>query len=127
MKLFSKGKDGGPKSTVTGYWLCEFKKLFSVALLKFEGTSREEYHNHAFDSVSWLLKGHLRECELNSGIRFHYPSFKPIVTRRSDFHKVHSDGTSWVLTIRGPWSEFWQEYSPRLDKYITLKNGRVEV
>ena len=61
MKLFSYGKDGGEESTVWGYWLCEFKSLFSVALLCFEDGSREAYHDHAFNSISWVLSGKLTE------------------------------------------------------------------
>jgi len=54
-------KDGGPDSTVTGYWLIESKKWFSIVLLKFEGKSREAFHTHAFNAISWLLKGKLIE------------------------------------------------------------------
>ena len=35
--------------------------IFSIALLKFEGISREAYHTHAFGAISWLLKGMLVE------------------------------------------------------------------
>ena len=55
MKLCYVGKDGGPESTVWGFWLIEIKKLFSVALLCFENGSREAFHTHAFNSVSWVL------------------------------------------------------------------------
>ena len=50
-------KDGGPESTVTGYWLIEYKPLFSIVLLKFEGKSRDAFHTHAFNSLSWLISG----------------------------------------------------------------------
>ena len=50
MRLFFKSKDGGPDSSVTGYWLIESKKLFSIVLLKFDGRSREAYHTHAFNA-----------------------------------------------------------------------------
>lgn len=65
MKILKYGKDGGPESTVWGYWLIEWKPVFSVALLCFENGSREAYHSHAFDSVSWLLKGQLVEHNLD--------------------------------------------------------------
>ena len=57
MKLFKKMKDGGPHSTVTGYWLIEWKAVFSIVLLKFEGKSRETFHTHAFNCISWLISG----------------------------------------------------------------------
>lgn len=43
MKLFQLVKDGGPESSVWAYVLCEFKSLFSVMILRFDGASREAY------------------------------------------------------------------------------------
>lgn len=126
MKFFRKAKDGGPKSTVTGYWLAEIKSLFSIVLLKFEDGSRDEYHSHAFDSVNWILKGRVEEQfphqELNQTLS---ASFKPIVTTRSRVHRVVSKGTTWVLSFRGPWAKVWKEYDPHTGKLITLGHGRV--
>jgi hypothetical protein len=139
MKLFAKRKDGGPDSNVTGYWLIEWKGLFSIALLRFSDGSREAYHSHAFNSVSWVLRGHLEEERLielklpligyfipgfkNVVRRTHFkPSLKPIVTTRDNLHKVYSHGTTWALTFRGPWSKTWMERRP--DGDVTLTNGR---
>lgn len=124
MKFFSRGKDGGPDSTVTGYWLTEIKRLFSVALLRFGHGSRDEYHSHAFNSVSWLLSGMLEERMLDGRIVVHRPGIRPIVTRRDDFHRVVSDGTSWVFTLRGPWADRWFEYDPDEGWYTELRDGR---
>lgn len=127
MRFFHVGKDGGPYSTVTGYWLVEIKSLLSIALLKFENGSRDEYHTHAFNSISWLLRGHLREEHLH-GCEYHYfPGPNPIPTLRSTFHRVFSEGTSWVLTIRGPWWEQWKEYNGLNKTLSVLVNGRVVV
>ena len=49
MKLFKYMKDGGPESTVWGYFLIEIKSLFTIVLLHFKNGSREAYHNHAFN------------------------------------------------------------------------------
>lgn len=137
MKLFWKGKDGGPESKVTGYWLIEAKNLFSIALLKFEDGSREAYHSHAFNAISWLLKGQLYEEEIfafhtdgtpyiNNASTYH-PSIFPIVTPRDCFHRVTSKGTSWALTFRGPWAKQWREYIPATGEEYTLESGRVRV
>lgn len=125
MKFFKKMKDGGPESTVTGYWLIECKSLFSICLLKFEGPSRRAYHTHAFNCISWLLKGKLveRMYHYKKVRNIFYPSFVPFITRRTDFHKVDSDGTSWLLTFRGPWKSTWNEFVN--NKEITLTNGRI--
>lgn len=124
MKFFFKAKDGGPESTVTGYWLIESKKLFSICLLKFEGRSRECFHTHAFDSLAWVLKGKLVEHFLFSRVVEHTPSAKPFVVRREDFHKVDSDGTTWVLNIRGPWANTWKEFLPVGELFQVLTHGR---
>lgn len=124
MKLFSKGKDGGPESTVTGYWLIEWKRLFSIVLLKFEGASREAYHNHAFNSVSWLLKGELMEYTRGDDPNciLYSPHIVPIRTYRETLHKVNSNGISWVLSFRGPWVDSWNEITEVGEQ--TLVSGR---
>lgn len=132
MKLFKKMKDGGVESTVTGYWLVEIKSLFSIVLLKFEGWSREAFHTHAFNSLSWVLRGNLQETMYDGYTRYHRASWIPFITRRTDFHKVDSineggRGTTWALSFRGPWSKTWKEYLPNEDRHRTLASGRVEV
>lgn len=51
MKILSWEKDGGPDSKVHGFYLIEIKSLFSIVFLKFEGKSREAFHDHAFNAV----------------------------------------------------------------------------
>jgi hypothetical protein len=118
------GKDGGPQSTVHGYWLVELKRLFSIVLLRFDGDSREAFHSHAFNSVSWILRGRLIEQHLDGRVQEHAPSLRPAVTRRTTFHKVDSVGRTWVLSFRGPWSKTWHEYLPKTGKTVTLGHGR---
>ena len=127
MKIFKKSKDGGAESTVTGYFLIEWKKVFSIVLLKFEGQSREAYHTHAFNCISWVLRGKLIEQLRHGFINRYKPSLKPVITRRDTFHKVDSVGTTWVISFRGPWSKTWQEYLPKENKEVTLASGRVEI
>lgn len=125
MKFFSKSKDGGPNSTVTGYWLIEWKRFFSIVLLKFENGSRDEYHSHAFNSLNWILNGRVEEWWAQGfRVKNHFPSLKPILTKRSTFHRVFSFGTTWVFSIRGPWSKTWLEYNPKTDETIVLTHGR---
>lgn len=138
MKLFSLMKDGGPHSKVWGYWLIEFKSLFSVVLLRFEDGSREAFHSHAFNCISWVLSGCLWEQRMVGRTDLHYtdikkawrvfaPSWKPIITTRDNLHKVTSIGRTWVLSFRGPWADTWQEYLPDEERVVTLTHGRVEV
>lgn len=134
MKFFKKAKDGGPESTVTGYWLVEIKWLFSIVLLKFEDGSRDEYHSHAFNSLNWVLKGEVEEQSVfdrvdlpDHGPKLYSAGVKPVLTKRSTFHRVVSRGTTWVLSIRGPWSKTWLEYDPKTRKFSTLTHGRKVV
>ena len=127
-------KDGGPESHVWMYGL-EIKWLFSVLVLRFENGSREAYHSHAFNCVSWVLRGLLLERLLTSGWMEH-PKYlripvvygasrRPVWTYRDTFHKVTSLGRTWVLTFRGPWASTWQEHVD--GRYVTLAAGRREV
>ena len=127
MKFFHYAKDGGNESTVWGWWLIEAKKYFSIALLCFEDGSREAFHEHAFNSVSWVLKGALFEHFIDQGGNFYQPSIFPVITRRNTMHKVSSKGRTWVLTFRGPWHDKWREWLPEEQRYQTLTHGRKVV
>lgn len=122
IKICSFGKDGGDESTVFGFWIVELKKLFTIVFLKFEGMSREAFHNHAFNSISWVISGMLIEEMLDGSIRIHTPSLIPIITTRKDFHKVSSVGNTYVLSFRGKWDDVWHEKIN--NDYIRLTHGR---
>jgi hypothetical protein len=126
MKFFSRMKDGGPQSRVWGYWLMEIKGLCSIVLLRFEDGTREAYHSHAFNAVSWLLLGKLIEKLWREEVEIVYtPRWRPIWTPRSRFHKVRSVGRSWVISFRGPWHPTWKEAVN--EEQFTLTHGRRRV
>ena len=132
MKLFFKSKDGGPESNVTGYWLIEWKKVFSVVLLKFDKGTREAFHDHAFHALSWVITGKLtEECLVYRhcvGYNSMHPSIVPVYTSRNRMHKVHGETDStWVLSFRGPWNKTWHEYLPGTKEHVTLSSGRFRV
>lgn len=116
-------KDGGPDSHVWGMFL-EIKWLFTIALLCFEDGTREAYHSHAFNCISLIIgPGYLEEKFVaDVPTRIHRRG-KLLITRREDFHKVRSHGKTWVLTLRGPWSKTWKEYTDK-DGVVTLRHGR---
>lgn len=127
MSLLKYMKDGGAESTVSGFYFVEIKSLFTIVLLRFQGKSREAFHSHAFDAISWVLKGELQENVLFSITNRYLPSLKPIFTERIRFHKVDSVGDTWVFSIRGPWVDTWREFLPALNKFRTLTHGRKVV
>ena len=126
MKLFKLMKDGGKESRVWGFFFVEIKSLFSVVLLRFADGSRDAYHSHAFNSVSWVLKGALDERQIPEKNTVFVPSLKPVITTRKNMHQVRSFGTTYVFSFRGPWVDHWEEYLPATNEIVGLTNGRVE-
>lgn len=127
MKLFKKAKDGGQASNATGYWLVEIKNLFSIVLLKFEGQSRENYHSHSFNALTWFLYGNAIEIKPDGSHKQYKRSLWPKYTPRTCMHKVNSLNTSWAFSLRGPWAKTWNEYNEDRQEFIELTNGRIEV
>ena len=100
------------------------KRLF---ILKFDGKSREAFHTHAFNAVSWILCGKMVEYFLDKKIpcRLLVPNVLPFKTYKDDFHMVSSIGTSWALSFRGPWEKQWLESTPQ-DGLYRLRTGRIK-
>lgn len=121
-RFFYKKPDGGNKSGVTGYFLIEWKILFSIGILHFKKGSREAYHNHAFNAITWWLKGSVTEDKLLGGMHNFYPSIKPKITMHDNFHKVHAHTDTYAITFRGPWKDTWNECIG--GEFITLTHGR---
>lgn len=127
MKFLEKCKDGGSKSNVDAYFVCEIKNLFSIAFLKFNKGAREEYHSHAFNARTWFLKGELFENEIiNGGIveKQYKRSILPKLTPISNLHRVVAKEDSWCFTIRGKWVDTWFEVSNDLKTKTTFTHGR---
>lgn len=128
MKLFRKSYDGGADSGVTGYWLIESKSLFSIVLLRFAPGSREAFHSHAFNALTWWLKGRVEEFFIGSAHRAKVwvPSWRPKWTPKKCFHKIIAgEKGAWALSIRGPWDATWSE--SKNGQTYTLGHGRVRI
>lgn len=124
MKLFVKSHDGGKNSGVTGYWLIEWKSVFSICLLKFEPNHRENYHSHAFNALTWWLHGKAKEEFPNREAIIWTPSIIPKYTPKSNIHRYQVERPAWAFTVRGPWDKTWEEYSPKAKKFIKFGFGR---
>ena len=129
MKLFKKMTDGGPDSNSIGWFLIESKALLSVVFLKFTGKTREVFHEHAFHSIAWLLKGVLLEKLIDGRTKVYYPSWKPFMISRRDFHQVSVPygGPAYVFSFRGPWKKTWKEAAQDGSDTYTLTHGRKRV
>ena len=124
MRILEKAPDGGPKSPVQAYFLCEFKNLFSIALLRFAEGGREEFHTHAFDALTWFLTGDMMEEKIDGTMTKYRRSLMPKVTTRDNNHRVKATKTSWCLTIRGPWTETWTEDNVETNTKTYFGHGR---
>lgn len=134
MRILEKCKDGGKDSPVDAYFLIEIKSLFSIAILKFNKGSREEFHTHAFDALTWFIKGDIIEegmLEVSGAFWPKYTPYKrsllPKVTTKDNLHRVIAHEDSWCLTIRGKWQDTWTEYNQNTVTTTTLTHNRVVV
>lgn len=109
MKIFTKRHDGGLDSGVTGYWLIECKSLFSIVLLRFLPSTKEAYHSHAFNAITWWIKGTATEEFPNKPSIIWKPSFRWKVTPKTNIHRYRVEKPAWAISIRGPWETYWKE------------------
>lgn len=141
MRLFSKAKDGGPESPVTGYFLVEIKSLFSIVLLHFNRGTRESLHNHAFNALTVWLRGSVIE-ENRYSCRKDWRAGQVKYTPRGLMHRIITPATgvyisafgkvkarannngAWAISFRGPWKNTWHEYTPATERTVTLTHGR---
>lgn len=90
----------------------------------FKKGTRENYHSHAFNAYSFYIKGEVKEHHLDNEPITWKPSFYPKYTPRTTFHKIYALQETWCLSFRGPWLDYWCEYSPRDKEYILLTKNR---
>jgi len=125
MRFFSKTKDGGPQSPVDAFFIFEIKAFASIAILRFNKGSREAFHTHAFNALTWFLSGNLVEEQFSGEQRVYRRQLLPKFTSRSCNHRVIANATSWCFTIRGPWKSSWTEDTQ--EAKTTLTHGRKVV
>lgn len=126
MKFLSFAKDGGPESHVTGFFLIEIKSLFSVVILQFKEGTREAYHSHAFNALTFWLTAAAYE-EFPNGKSQYWSGGKWKFTPRNLMHRVRAIVDSYALSFRGPWKDTWEEYSEATGKTSVLTHGRLVI
>lgn len=124
-KLFCIKSDGGKDSGVTAFFLIEWKILFSIGILHFKKGTREAFHSHAFNAITWWLTGRVTEIKIDGTEKEYGPALKPKLTTRDNFHKVKAHKDTYALTLRGPWQDTWQEFKNNL--FVTLTHGRKQI
>lgn len=134
-RLFYKKYDGGKESGVVGYFLIEWKPFFSIGLLRFSKGSREAYHSHAFNALTWFIKGKVTEERTN--VKSLYPveatedtkkdfgpSLIPKYTPKNNIHRVVAHETTYAITFRGGWEDEWYELRDNKESFVVLTHGR---
>lgn len=127
MNVFKKLKDGGSESPVDAYFLFEIKGLASIALLKFNKGGREAFHTHAFDALTWFIKGDLVEEDVSGETYKYKKSLVPKLTPKSKNHRVLANKDSYCLTVRGKWVDSWTEYNKESNETTFFNWGRKVV
>ena len=122
-RVFYTKPDGGKDSGVKAFFLIEWKILFSIGILRFNEGTREAYHSHAFNALTWWLSGSVTEIKKDGTEKDFAPSFKPKYTSRDNCHKVKAHRKTFALTLRGRWKDTWKEYKE--GKVLTLTHGRL--
>lgn len=124
-KFFKVRYDGGADSGVTGYWLIEWKPVFSIVLLKFNKGTRDAYNEHAFNAVTIWLKGRVLEEYQDGSEPMVWKAGDFKYTPRNNFHRINAVETSWALCFRGRWKKTWKEELH--GEVYTLTHGRKKV
>lgn len=118
-----KKSDGGKDSGVNGYLFFEWKPVFSFGFLRFNPGTRENFHSHAFNAITWWLLGEVEEEVWKGKNKVFGPSIVPKITPRDNIHRVKGIKPTWAITFRGPWRDEWFEIDKNGEKII-LTNGR---
>jgi hypothetical protein len=110
-RFFFSKSDGGVESGVTAYCFFEWKIFFSIGILHFNPGSREDFHNHAFNAITFWISGSVVEEKFKNPIsKVFSAGFRPKYTPRSNFHRIIAQNNgAYALTIRGPWLDYWYE------------------
>jgi len=123
-RIFYVKSDGGKDSGVKAYFLIEWKVLFSIGILHFKKGTREAFHNHAFNALTWWLKGSVTEILINGTEKEFKASIIPKYTSRDCFHKVKAHEDTYALTFRSHWNDTWKEFKDSV--YKMYLNNDIE-
>ena len=112
----------------------EWKKLFSIKLFHFHKTegSQDRFHTHAFNALSFLLKGNYTEEVLDGKkvLRLPRNRSKIIFIPKGQFHRITKSEGCRTLLITGPWDAEWSELRHIVDsKYqeVVQTTHRVDL
>lgn len=110
------------------YVIFECKYLFSIIIFNFIESDKvqDRFHTHAFNSVSFKLKGYYEEHILDeNGETLIVPRHNVVkFFERDIYHAIGKSNDCWTLLLAGPWKQTWKEFFPNLRKIETLSWSR---
>lgn len=119
---------------VSEHTLLEWKPLFSIKLFNFHRTdgSQDRFHTHAFNAISFLLKGNYIEEVIEDGrvVRLNRNRSRVLFIPADQYHRITRSAGCRTLLITGPWGAEFKELRS-VDGYqfqeVTLGEGRVDI
>lgn len=99
--------------------------------MKFNKGTREAYHKHVFDALTWWLWGSVIEHVFNENNEDNNkvekinwcPWILPKYTPCDNLHKIEALETSYAISFRGPWKDTWYELKQIKDTDQYEKNN----
>ena len=90
-------------------------RFFNIYLHKImKNDDDRALHDHPWWSVSWCLRGKLREVRKFNRIRIIRPSLLPVVRSATFAHRLEvARGPVWTLFITGPRIRTWGFHCPK--------------
>ena len=125
LKQHIRYKLNNPDEIIEHNYLCRWhliprNRFFNIYLHKFTGNDDYYFHDHPWSSISFLIKGYLREIygedwrfpsisKSHRYINHHWPIYRPAkFSHRLEIVK----GPVWTLFITGPKTRNWGFYTP---------------
>jgi hypothetical protein len=114
--------------------ILEWKKLFSLKLFHFHKTAgkQDRFHTHAFNAVSFLLKGNYTEEVVKDGRVVALPRNRSrlIFIPKNEYHRVTKGEGCYTLLLTGPWGAEFKELRSLGDSHyqeVFLGAGRTDL
>ncbi len=101
------------------FTIIEIKYLGGIIVNIFNTSNQDRFHSHAFNALSWMIRGHYYEDVIVDGNllklkKIERSRFIP----RNYIHKItKSSPNAMSITFEGPWESTWNEY---------FDNGRIK-
>lgn len=119
---------------VSEHTLLEWKPLFSIKLFYFHPSTgvQDRFHTHAFNAVSFLLKGSYIEEVIKDGyvVRMNRNRRRMLCIPAGQYHRITRSLGRRTLLITGPWGDTFKELrhvEGNQFQEVLVGEGRVDI